>query len=234
VTSPSEVMKLDGSPAALDAGAWVSTYGFTNPVYNNYWSPYSNRSNFPPSNATILSVSLIAIAHCSVTRWFQLSIICDVGPSHENRTTITSPSMYMELTAHDHDLLYEFNITAGMASCGALGNWTTNWMTVYFITGQSFGTLLYVDYLGLNYTWVVAGGGGGGGGGAGGGSGTVGPVELPSLTGLIGLVGFIGMVGTPAAAIWFYRQEGGSKLFAGVTAMIGFVVFLGLFLSVIS
>jgi hypothetical protein len=50
----------------------------------------------------------------------------------------------------------------------------------------------------------------------------------------MGMTGFIGMIGVPAATIWFLKHDGGSKIYAGVTALIAFTVCFGFFLASIN
>jgi hypothetical protein len=63
---------------------------------------------------------------------------------------------------------------------------------------------------------------------------TPGVMEIPDVMGLMGITGFIGMIGIPAASIWFLRRDGGSKIHAGVMALIGFTVCFGFFLASIN
>lgn len=90
-----------------------------------------------------------------------------------------------------------------------------------------------LDYLGIYYDWsgpdpeeyeVVLPDEAGAGG----------PFTMPDVVGLMGMTGFIGMVGVPAASIWFLRHGGGSKIHAGVMALIGFTVCFGFFYASIN
>lgn len=63
---------------------------------------------------------------------------------------------------------------------------------------------------------------------------TPGIMEIPDVMGLMGIFGFVGMIGIPPASIWFLRRDGGSKIHAGVMALIGFTVCFGFFLASIN
>ncbi len=228
-----DAKKLDSSSITLLYGSVVFTWGFVSPYYSHYWSPYGNRSNFPPDNATIVSVHALAImlissgmmAKIGITAWNNSTEYDLQSPVYSHTT-----GMYV---AYEYNMTSAFNWTPTILKSTAVGgpNGLQLWVNVLGSTGTVF-----VDYLGLNYTWIPAAGGGGGGagGGGGGGGGTVGPIALPGAMGIIGMVGFIGMIGTPAISIWFYRHEGGSKLMAAVTALLGFTVCGGLFLASIN
>lgn len=64
--------------------------------------------------------------------------------------------------------------------------------------------------------------------------GAGGPFTTPDVIGLMGMTGFIGMIGVPAASIWFFKQDGGSKIYAAVTALVAFTVCFGLFYASIN
>lgn len=98
-----------------------------------------------------------------------------------------------------------------------------------FITSTDASTSyssLQVDYVGIMYNW------------------TAGPTDyegsdfIPPGTaqlgfispiGMIGIFGFAGMVATPPVAVWLSRRDGGSKIYAGVMALVTFTVCFGLF-----
>lgn len=222
---PNEAKRLDGTVAMVtgDGGAWVATRYFTNPLYSNYWSPYSNRSAFAPANATFLSVSMIAIARCQIPRTFQLTAISTVGTTY----TSTKSSWY---NAGTTDQAFTYNITAFLTSNGVLGNWTNSTTAIYLqADDDSYGRAIYVDYVGLSFNWRYANGSSSGPGGSG-----EGTFRTPDVIGLMGMTGFIGMIGVPAASIWMFRRDGGSKIYFGVMALVTFTVCFGLFYASIN
>jgi hypothetical protein len=221
VLYPGNAMKLDGSVAILaDSGAWISSQGFLNPSYNNYWAPYSNRSAFPPANATILSVSMLTIVRCQVPRPFMMNLVFTVGSY--------SFSYYSNwFNAAQTDTAYTFNVTSNLVAYGLQNQWGN--FTVFVNTEFNYGKALYVDYVGILGLWTWPGPSVGPGG-----SGTSGEFVGPDAMGLIGIMGFIGMLGIPAASIWFFRRDGGSKVIAGVTTLVAFTVCFGLFYASIN
>lgn len=52
-----------------------------------------------------------------------------------------------------------------------------------------------------------------------------------NLIGVFGLTGFIGMVAIPTAAVWMLRRDGGSKLMAGISALVGFMFCFTMFMA---
>lgn len=216
VLHPDEVMKLDGISAYLiEDGAWISTHGFLNPSYDNYWPPYSNRSAFPPANATILSVSLLAILRCPVPRLFQMHLVFTVGGTSFN---------YFSgwLTAGTTDQAFTFNVTVNLVAYGYEDDW--DYFTVFLDAGYYPGKSLYVDYLGISALWTWPGGPGGPGGEGYAPS----PVDVP---GIMGITGFIGMIAVPAAGVWVFRKDGGSKILAAMGVLVAFLVCFALFLG---
>jgi hypothetical protein len=121
-------------------------------------------------------------------------------------------------------------VTADLAGYGVLdpANWTSTSLTVYLITQTSYGKALYVDYVGLDYIWTNSTTAGGGD------PETEFGVMNLDVSGMMGIVGFVGMVGVPAASIWFFRHDGGSKIYIGVMALVAFTVCFGFFLGSIN
>jgi len=226
-------MKLDGWVDGLSANGpagYIQTYGFLMNNYANYWPPYGNRSNYPPDNATILSVSIIAIVRCQIPRPFQIYMIFWNG---HNYTYGTSPIYYPGWL----DQLFSYNVTATMIAQGAfpawnattLKEWSTGNLKVALIGGDPNVKPLYVDYLGLDYIWTNSTTPGGGG------SETEFAVMNLDVTGIFGIFGFVGMIAVPAASIWFFRHDGGgSKIYIGIMALVVFTVCFCLFLASIN
>jgi len=234
-----QAKKLDGAYAYVTGlGSYIKSRDFTSTTYSNYWAPYSNRSAFPPDNATILGVSLIAVARAQVTKPFTLSIIYghDWDGDSWSIHMLTSSMFYATAT----DQAYSYNITADLIAEGAITAWNASilkstspddWFEVQLMSWADTGNfILYVDYVGLSYIWCYPAGPGGGTGG----SGETGQFSMPDVTGLMGMIGFIGMIGVPAASIWFFRRDGGSKIYFGVMALIAFTVCFGFFLASIN
>jgi hypothetical protein len=227
VLYPDGAKKLDETVAILygDAVTWIATRYFTDPSYTNYWAPYSNRSAFAPANATFLSVSMMAIARCGIPRAFQLTAISTVNTTY----TSTNSPWY---NAGQTDQAYIYNITSFLTSNGVLGNWTNSTTAIYLTTDTvSNGHSIYVDYVGLSFTWKYANGSGISPGGPG---GPWNPAGIPDVIGLMGIMGFVGMIGVPAASLWFYRRDGGSKIYAAVMGFVAFFVCFGLFYASIN
>jgi len=226
--SDGEAMRLDGAYAYVgDFGSYVQTYHYTNPSYNNYWSPYSNRSAFPPDNATIVSVSMLCVVRSQVAKPFTLTLIYGMG---SNIFVLNSPMYYATTT----DTAYSYNITTGTSwNASELKSAVPNKeFKVRVMSWANTGSfVLYVDYVGISYIWKYPAGPAGDTGG----EGSLGHFTTPDVIGLMGITGFIGMIGVPAASIWFFRHDGGgSKIYAGVMALAVFTVCFGLFYASIN
>ena len=231
-----QAKKLDGTYAFVSGlGSYIQSQDFSSTTYNNYWAPYSNRSAFPPDGATILGVSLIAVVRAQVTKPFTLSIVYgrDWDGDSWSMYMLTSSMFYATTT----DQVYSYNITADLIAEGAITAWNATmlkstssdeWFYVQLMSwADTPGHILYVDYVGLSYIWSYPSGGGGG-------DGEPGIFTTPDVIGLMGMTGFIGMIGVPAASIWFFRRDGGSKIMIGVSALVAFTVCLGFFLASIN
>ena len=223
--NPEYAKKLDGGSGAIaaDYGS-ITTENHFDPDYASYWSPWENRSNFPPAPATILSVSVISVVHCQIARTYaiRLSINLPGEASH----TFYSPSY----SASWADTLQSYNVTADLAAIGMLvpANWSAATVSTYLITDLSYGKALYVDYIGLDYSWTNGTGWGGGGAET---ELNVGGIDVP---GIMGIFGFVGMIAVPAVSIWFYQRDGGSKIATAIIALVGFLVCFGMFFGVIN
>jgi len=223
--------KLDANPIALSAsGGFAQTGGFSSTSYVNYWSPWENRSNFPPNPATVLSVSIIAIAHSQCARPFTMTMDFWNGV---NWTHFTTGTYYTPTT--NIPALYSYNVTQAMIDLGAFSAWNAAWLkessnelTVSVVAWTPAAKALYIDYVGLDYIWTNATTAGGG----------EGESELNvaniSVTGIMGIFGFVGMIAVPAASVWFYRRDGGSKIATAIIALVGFLVCFGMFFGVIN
>jgi hypothetical protein len=216
-------MKLDSDPIALmDEGAWVSTAFFQNPNYVNYWAPYGNRSNFAPSNATILGVSIIAIVWCQIPRSFSFDFNLWNGTGN---THMYGGAHTAQMTA----TLYSYNVTA-------LYPWNAanivlsppNTLVASITIGGTAVKAVYVDYIGVDYIWTNSTTSGGDD------PETNFSINSIGVIGLMGMTGFIGMIGVPAASIWMFRRDGGSKIYIGVMALAAFTFCFGLFLASIN
>jgi len=238
-----ETATLGGIPLPPGHGfatQWLQTQDFTAGVWIDQYHTGRNIS-LPPNSATISFVYLDI-------RWQDprpmfggsgTSNIPDYKPgfSLDGGTTWTwtafKPARIADGTPAD-DCWDAVNVT-GLAS------WTpqilkSNQLCVKIISYSYEVTppyYCYLDYLGIYYFWsgpdpeeyeVVLPGEAGAGG----------PFTTPDVVGLMGMTGFIGMIGIPAASIWFFRRDGGSKIHAGVMALIGFTVCFGFFYASIN
>jgi hypothetical protein len=229
---------MDNSPAALMGGAGLGTWDFTQPYYVNY-SPagypeitYSNRSAFPPANASIEMVAMFAIVRCNIPRAFQLSAQIRVG----DYPPINSPVW----TATTTDAYWGYNLTGVLKAWGLLcANDTVNQtygllsisqLLHVWIWGDAYdyGRAIYVDYVGIVYFWHWNG------------TGfsesypTGTEIGLPDVSGMLGIFGFVGMIAVPAASIWFYRRDGGSKVATAIIALVAFLICFGMFFGVLN
>ena len=208
---------------------FLATSAFTNPA-PGYLGPQS----LPPDNATIIYVELTVriVMWASYARTFTLQYATD-----ESTYNVTTESA----TWHSGS-----NGTQGWAGAGpavpayyfvlfysdvtSLETWTPallkdpqTWVRIYTDDGATDHGL-YVDYVGFVYAWTLDPGSPPGPPSSGDFS-----MSMVSPIGLFGIVGFIGMIGVPAASIWFFRRDGGSKVMIGVSALLAFTVFFGLF-----
>jgi hypothetical protein len=238
---------LDDTPAAItEPNGYAQISNFTFPGYDAYWAPYDNRTFFPPDDATIISVQMIAIVRCQIPQPFYLALEF-YNHTTDSLTQITSGSPYFN--AGQLDQLYSYNIT----NCGG---WAPAWNATILKDGAEWGApywgspdtqygvkisvhidtyysrALYIDYIGLDYRWTNA---------------TVGTVpETPGVPGsdfnvvsidvpaIMGIFGFVGMIAVPAASIWFYRRDGGSKVATAIIALVAFLSCFGMFFGVLN
>jgi len=230
------IKKLDNTPAAIGYGvdnAYASTHYFENPSYQNYWAPYDNRSNFPPDNATILSVSMVAVIWCQVPRQFRLYMYLFNGTDETiSYGNYENAAMAATLYSYNITTVTTWNATMLKADIGdpQHGFLSPDFTLAFYVQlyGGPTNKAVYIDYIGLDYIWTNSTTAGGGG------SETDFAVMNLDVSGMMGIVGFIGMIGVPAASVWFFRRDGGSKIYFGVMALVAFTVCFGFFLGSIN
>lgn len=184
----------------------------------------------PPEGATITTVS-VYVRFTVYRPQMQLAFSINGGSSY------TSSSVISETT--DPLLgVYVWNVTS-------LATWTPTLLnsTDVFVKGTFWPTVYthyYLDYLGFVVDWHADIPGGGDLGGEeeeeyepnplpGVDSGFL--LEPGGIMFLIGLTGFIGMIAIPPAAVWMFRRDGGSKLHAGISALVAFMLCFTMFLA---
>ena len=219
VLGPGYAKKLDGVNALVIEGSWLRTSNFTSTDVAQYWEPYSNRTDFPPNNATIDWVCIELISY--VTPGSQSSIHLTLEKNISGViTNIIGEFSFMGMTsptAHQFDVTDYYDWTPAVLNNHSL---ISTKLSVTMVIG---GSLLAVDYLGLNYRWHY--------------NGTSPPSEpgynFPGLTlnfsYIFGIVGFMGMIGTLPVAVWYYRQTERSRIEVAVYALIFFCIFFALF-----
>jgi hypothetical protein len=210
--------KLDGLAIYLNPAGYVRTSDFTDPNYAEFLPFYGNRSDFPPGSAQILHVHLCWYAQGTALTQYIVYLQQVINGTYQ--TVFTSSTQWGTGSWN----YFELHVNETVA-------WTASMLTnstMFRVSLLSFTGHILVDYLGFRYLW------------------TEGPPEypddgdiggtfaMPDVSGLFGMVGFIGMVGVPAASIWFFRRDGGSKIMIGVSALVAFTVCFGLFLGSIN
>jgi hypothetical protein len=210
----------NGVSAEMDASysQWIYTGAYTNPDYSPYIWP---SQPLPPDDVNISFVNLVAYVKgpaYPTIRNFALEYTIN-GPYAEDWALADIAQFFTDGTGTWQEL---------RSNATSYETWTPSlvksWDTyVRMSSDDTYGSLL-IDYIGLEYGWYAPN------------------VSLPggssnlsvspiSVTGIFGTVGFIGMVAIPGAAIWFYRRDGGSKIEAGVMALVAFILCFGLFLA---
>jgi hypothetical protein len=220
---PDRAMKLDGLAIALISGSpgtsGVSTQNFTSSSYIGFWPPYSNRSAFPASNATILSVSMIAVAYVPVGATIQMFAMHDVnGTYYSFHNGPEVSGSYWTFQEFEYDLTDDYSWNASMLT-------STTFLRIVLMAYGS-GTSVYVDYVGLSYTWQYgpAPPAGGGWNPFGFGSSWMSSIFIVTLGG----VGFIGMIAYPGVAIYSYKSKD-EKL----NSVVGFIIGEALFICML-
>jgi len=216
-----EAMRLDGTAICLTSGSpgtsGVSTQNFTSSSYSAFWAPYSNRSAFPASNATILTVSMIAIAYIPAGPHIEMWAMHDVdGTYYSFHTGGAMYGSYWTYQKFEIDLTDDYSWNASMLT-------STTFLRIVVMAFGS-GTPVYVDYVGLSYTWQYgpeppppSGNPFG--------FGTYGMSDIFIAT--LGGVGFIGMIAYPGLAVYSYKSKD-EKLSAVVGFITGETLFVGM------
>lgn len=216
-----DAKKLDGNGIYLNFAGRLTTSDFTDPNYIAFLPYYLNRSDFPPGGSTILHVHLCWYAWGNKYVHYVVYLEQFNGAAYE---TVYTSAWYWGTGVWNY---WEAHVNETITWTASNLTDPTEFRVGLLVLGPA-GTGLLVDYLGFRYLW------------------TEGPPEypddgdiggtfaMPNVTGLIGMVGFVGMVGVPAASIWFFRRDGGSKIMIGVSALVAFTVCFGLFLGSIN
>lgn len=189
------------------ASVMYSTPFVTYSLLARGWFPDSSQAYqwpeqvMPSTNATIMSVYLIAVARSSgadVLAYMQYSTD---GNQNYHPTNITN---FTVLNADDYDE-YLINVT-----------WAENWTAAMLLSpdlyvrmislGPSATNPIYVDYIGLRYNWTFVGAPPAGPGWNWPNS-TLGKLTNASLLiGVLGTIGFVGMIVSPAVGIMMARN----------------------------
>ena len=223
-----EVATLGGIPLPPGYGyatQWIQTQDFTEGVWNN--ANHTARDiSLPPDTANISQVFIdlrwqpsnipdykvgVSLDSGSTWMWDAFNSARTIGSNTSEAHNITS------FTAWTPQILKSPDLCVKILS---------------YSYGVSPAVYCYLDYLGIYYIWsgpdppinetIIPGGD------------VPGTFATPDVIGLMGMTGFIGMIGIPAASIWFLRHDGGSKIHAGVMALIGFTVCFGFFYASIN
>lgn len=220
VMGPNYTTKLDGINALMIEGSWLRTWDFTSTDVAQYWDPYSNRTDFPPNNATIEWVAIEFVGYVAPGSQSSLHLRLDENVSGNLRHVIGEFS-FMAMTfptQHQFDVTNYYDWTPAVLNNHSLISAN---LSVSMVIG---GSLLAVDYLGLNYRWYYNE------------SAPPNPPSGPAfpkltinISAIFGMVGFIGMIGTLPVAVWYYRQTERSRIEVAVYALIIFCIFFALF-----
>lgn len=215
---------------------WIQTQGFTTGVWNNQYHTARDIS-LPPNTATIVLVYLDV-------RW-QDPIWGGDGsteiPDYKAGFSLDAGSTWTWTAFHDariadgtpaDDCWDSINITT-------LATWTPQTLKsnnfcvrMMAYSYQTTPAVYYdLDYLGIAYLWsgpdpeefeqIIPGD-------------EPGDIALPDVVGIMGITGFVGMIGVPAASIWLFKRDGGSKIYVGVMALVAFTVCFGFFYASIN
>ena len=214
--------------------AWIATGG--NYTINPWTYPALPDM---PNNASILYVWIVAVYKhmTNATSFFHLQYTTDAtyeevwdleatwhNPAPGNGTTEYYVP-YWKTTAR--------NVTDSSVG-GPVGGWTPamlksnlTWVRMLVQMHTYEPDAFLVDYIGLKYQWQYEPFAGWDD------EEEAGPflsvIKNPIV--LLGAVGFIGMIGVVPASIWFFRRDGGSKIYFGVMALVTFTVCSGFFLA---
>jgi hypothetical protein len=233
---PSEALIADMDFALLrqedGLAKFLATNSFTNPAYG-----FLGPQPLPPDNATIISVELTVriVMWASYARTFTLQYATNETNSNVTSETATwhSGSNGTQGWAGAGPAVPAYYFVIFYSDVTSLEAWTPallkdpqTWVRIYTDDGATSHELR-VDYVGFAYTWTADL------------YSPPGPppsadfsMSMVSPIGLFGIIGFVGMVSVPAASIWFFKHDqGGSKIYAGVMALVAFTVCAGLFLA---
>jgi hypothetical protein len=204
----------------------IITNDFNNPTYYVSSPSIFSTGNHAPSNSTIISVWLVAL-FTGIGLPLNLYWITDLAMAYSH----TDPVAFQATTAPTAHVFAEYDRVGEATNITAFESWTPGMLNDHNLSVRISMTLpankpVYLDYLGIYYTWEYAPGGGGSDP-----SLDIGSSLMPSPIGMFGIIGFVGMIAVPAAGIWFARRTDGSRLILGLQVMTVFVVFLGLFLA---
>jgi len=172
---------------------------------------------FPPYNATIQTVYIVALVNGGGGRY------CQLGYSIDNRDSWTWQGSSTYTSSTWVGLMW--NITS------ARSPWEPWFMQsgAFWAGIRSYDSVpwpLEIDYIGISYNWTLP----------------EGPPEEPpeeppgpdfgdlGMSGVIGLIGVLGMIATPAFAIWWQREHDNKIMAIIIFLMLGAVSF-GLFLA---
>ena len=211
--------KLDGLPIYLNSAGRLTTSDFTDPNYAQFLPFYGNRSDFPPDGALILHVHISWYAQGSSYTFYVVYLEQFIGGVY---TSIYTSSWIWGTGSWNY---WESHINETVAWTASNLTDPTEFRVGLLVLG---GPGLLVDYLGFRYLWTEGPPIPPGGGEIGG------AFTMPDVIGLVGITGFIGMIGVPAASIWLFRRDGGSKIYAAVMALVAFIFCAGLFLGSIN
>jgi hypothetical protein len=219
---------------------YTDMYGEGWPYMQMVWTGNFSGSAYDPDapdNATIQEVYIVAVVKNSWVlppkyyneHWRTFRLSYGFGTESEPPDSFPLGEQFSILGDYWREITYRVT---------NLETWTPAMVKSHslytFITSTDASTVyssLQVDYVGIMYNW------------------TAGPTDyegsdfIPPGTaqlgfispiGMIGLFGFIGMIATPVAAVWFYRNNGGSKIYFGVMALVTFTVCFGFFYASIN
>ena len=238
VQYPSTAMEILETPTAFAilqasyAGPdeWVATGLYNSTEY------YGDPMVFPPSNSTIGDVYLYAYAcidtiTSSRTFYMQYAInesksTIDAGTAIWHGGAAAWSNIKTATNVYPTFLAFAIDITTN-ESWNASMLRDNIWVRLY--SDDHGSTKLYVDYVGLYYTWTYDEEPPEGG------EDPVGSFGLADFTivSAFGMVGFIGLIALPPVAIWMWRNEGGSRLRAFVTLLIaGMFCFVLFYVSI--
>jgi hypothetical protein len=211
--------KLDSLSIYLNSAGRITTSDFTDPNYAEFLPYYLNRSDFPPESAVIIHVHLCVYCQGATGTYFVVYLEQLINGTYHDIYTSS------QLTGSGSWNFIEYHVNETVAWTASKLTNSTMFRVGLLVLG---GPGLLVDYLGFRYLW------------------TTGPpvspddeylggtFTMPSVIGLVGITGFIGMIGVPAASIWLFRRDGGSKIYAVVMALVAFTFCAGLFLGSIN